>query len=91
MRNSPGSAFRILEIIADEYGLDGTACTLPVALYVVNEKFVKFAMLNRIVMAIVNISDFVKSWIGKGDEKQDTQRFWMDLLQKVLGLSLIHI
>lgn len=56
-------------------------------MYVVNENFVKFAMLNGIVMAIVNISDFVQSWIGKGDEKQDTQRFWMDLLQKVLGVE----
>ena len=35
-------------------------------------------------MAMINISDFVESWIGKGDEKQDTQRFWMDLFQKVL-------
>ena len=34
-------------------------------------------------MAMMNISDFVESWIGKGDEKQDTQRFWMDLFQKV--------
>ena len=25
-------------------------------------------------MAMINISDFVESWIGKGDEKQDTQR-----------------
>ena len=38
-------------------------------------------------MAMINISDFVESWIGKGDEKQDTQRFWMDLFQKVLGVE----
>ena len=38
-------------------------------------------------MAMMNISDFVESWIGKGDEKQDTQRFWMDLFQKVLGVE----
>lgn len=31
---------------------------------------------------MIYISDFVESWIGKGDEKQDTQRFWMDLSQK---------
>ena len=36
---------------------------------------------------MINISDFVESWIGKGDEKQDTQRFWMDLFQKVLGVE----
>ena len=35
----------------------------------------------------VNISDFVKAWKDKGDEKQDTQRFWMDLFQKVLGVE----
>ena len=40
-----------------------------------------------IAMAMINISDFVESWIGKGDEKQDTQRFWMDLFQKVLGVE----
>ena len=38
-------------------------------------------------MAMINISDFVESWTGKGDEKQDTQRFWMDLFQKVLGVE----
>lgn len=38
-------------------------------------------------MAMINVSDFVESWIGKGDEKQDTQRFWMDLFQKVLGVE----
>ena len=40
-----------------------------------------------IAMAMINISDFVESWIGKGDERQDTQRFWMDLFQKVLGVE----
>ena len=30
---------------------------------------------------------FVKDWTGKGDEKQDTQRFWMALLQKVYGVA----
>lgn len=28
--------------------------------------------------------DFVVRWQGHGDEKQETQRFWMDLLQNVL-------
>ena len=28
--------------------------------------------------------DFVVRWQGRGDEKQETQRFWMDLLQNVL-------
>lgn len=26
---------------------------------------------------------FVKDWTGKGDEKQDTQQFWIQLLDKV--------
>ena len=30
---------------------------------------------------------FVKDWIGHGDEKQETQRFWMALLQKVYGVD----
>lgn len=29
---------------------------------------------------------FVKDWTGHGDEKQETQRFWMALLQKVFGV-----
>ena len=38
-------------------------------------------------MALMNISDFVASWRGKGDEKQDTQRYWIDLLHTVLGVE----
>ena len=38
-------------------------------------------------MALKNIADFVESWKGKGDEKQDTQRFWIDLLHTVLGVE----
>jgi len=30
---------------------------------------------------------FVKDWSGHGDEKQETQRFWMALLQKVYGVE----
>ena len=30
---------------------------------------------------------FVKDWIGHGDEKQETQRFWIDLLQNVFGVE----
>lgn len=30
---------------------------------------------------------FVKDWLGHGDEKQETQRFWMALLQKVYGVE----
>ena len=30
---------------------------------------------------------FVSDWTGHGDEKQDTQRFWMALLQKVYGVE----
>ena len=33
------------------------------------------------------VSEFVETWKGNGDEKQDTQRFWMDLFQKVLGIE----
>lgn len=30
---------------------------------------------------------FVKDWTGHGDEKQETQRFWIALLQKVYGVA----
>ena len=30
---------------------------------------------------------FVKRWRGKGDENQDMQLFWIDLLQNVLGVE----
>ena len=33
------------------------------------------------------VADFVESWKDKGDEKQDTQRFWMELLHMVLGIE----
>lgn len=29
---------------------------------------------------------FIEQWRGRGDEKQETQRFWLDLLQNVLGV-----
>ena len=30
---------------------------------------------------------FAKDWAGRGDEKQDTQAFWLSLLQKVYGVE----
>ena len=38
-------------------------------------------------MAMKKIAEFVEAWKGKGDEKQDTQRFWMELLYMVLGVE----
>jgi type I restriction-modification system DNA methylase subunit len=32
-------------------------------------------------------ADFAKQWKGKGDEKQETQRFWIQLLSEVLGVT----
>ena len=31
--------------------------------------------------------EFVRHWRGQGDEKQQTQRFWMELLTKVFGVD----
>lgn len=31
--------------------------------------------------------EFAERWNGKGDEKQDSQRFWIDLLQNVYGVE----
>lgn len=33
------------------------------------------------------VKQFVKDWTGRGDEKQDTQNFWRQLLQKVFGVE----
>ena len=30
---------------------------------------------------------FASFWAGRGDEKQETSRFWIDLLQNVLGID----
>ena len=32
-------------------------------------------------------AEFAQTWKNKGDEKQDTQRFWMELLHMVLGVE----
>lgn len=32
-------------------------------------------------------AEFAKKWAGAGDEKQDSQRFWIELLQKVYGVE----
>ena len=31
--------------------------------------------------------NFINRWLGKGDEKQDSQLFWIGLLQDVLGIK----
>ena len=31
--------------------------------------------------------EFAACWNGKGDEKQETQRFWIELLTKVFGVD----
>ncbi|MBQ6346489.1 MAG: class I SAM-dependent DNA methyltransferase [Clostridia bacterium] len=33
------------------------------------------------------VKQFVKDWTGRGDEKQDAQNFWRQLLQKVFGVE----
>ena len=30
---------------------------------------------------------FTTTWLGRGDEKQETQSFWLSLLQKVYGVD----
>ena len=30
---------------------------------------------------------FVETWLGRGDEKQDAQNFWRELLQSVFGVE----
>lgn len=31
-------------------------------------------------------AEFIEHWQGRGDEKQETQKFWLDLMQNVLGV-----
>ena len=31
--------------------------------------------------------DFAEYWQDKGDEKQETQRYWIELLQEILGVE----
>ena len=33
------------------------------------------------------VAAFAQKWAGVGDEKQDSQRFWFELLQKVYGVE----
>ncbi|MDE5558116.1 MAG: hypothetical protein K2J32_10590 [Ruminococcus sp.] len=33
-----------------------------------------------------SVKEFVKHWTDKGYEKGESQRFWIDLLQNVLGV-----
>ena len=33
-----------------------------------------------------SVKDFVRRWTGKGYEKGESQRFWIDLLHNVLGV-----
>lgn len=35
----------------------------------------------------LQVLQFVQRWKGRGDEKQETQRFWIDLLSNVLGVK----
>lgn len=37
---------------------------------------------------IKEAKQFVKDWAGRGDEKQDTQRFWTQLLGDVFGVNV---
>lgn len=32
-------------------------------------------------------SEFYKRWVGRGNERQDSQSFWLDLLQNVYGIE----
>ena len=35
-----------------------------------------------------NIKDFIKRWVNRGAERQNTQTFWLELLSIVLGVEL---
>ena len=33
------------------------------------------------------VRQFIKTWTGRGDEKQDTQTFWLTFLRDVFGVA----
>lgn len=33
------------------------------------------------------VKQFIADWTGRGDEKQDAQNFWRQLLQKIFGVE----
>lgn len=42
-------------------------------------------------MANTAAKDFINKWAGRGDEKQDTQTFWNELIYKVLDSPDVEI
>ncbi|MFI3210970.1 MAG: DNA methyltransferase [Peptostreptococcaceae bacterium] len=36
---------------------------------------------------VLNATEFVKKWSGKGSEKEDCQKFWLELLSSVYGVE----
>ena len=38
-----------------------------------------------------NAQVFIKRWEGRGNERQDSQSFWLDLLQSVYGMKIFGI
>lgn len=41
--------------------------------------------MAKLNASVKEAKQFVKDWTGRGDEKQDTQAFWIQLLDKVFG------
>ena len=41
--------------------------------------------MTKFKASVKEAEQFVKDWTGRGDEKQDTQAFWIQLLDKVFG------
>lgn len=33
---------------------------------------------------VLSVENFIEKWRGKGDEKSETQKFWLELLSEVL-------
>lgn len=55
-----------------------------------NNKHIIPSKLDNILMNIADqhkkAAEFIERWQGRGDEKQETQKFWLDLMQNVLGI-----
>ena len=39
------------------------------------------------VVSVLSVEKFIEKWQGRGDEKSETQKFWIEFLNEVLGIT----
>lgn len=58
-----------------------------VMLTIINEFAIGRISVMMDVQQRAAAKEFAAYWAGRGDEKQETQRFWIDLLRNVYGVA----